>query len=294
MIARCSVPACRRCGRGDKIVWIRPTAGATGVHFSMTLAEGWAELIGVVIFVLIWIIGTVSNVLKEQRQRQKRDASPPAAGSGPAPGKSRQGVRQRLQELAERRRRQLQEMAGRKPEDSPADRQVPTARRSQAPAQAEPVQRAAPALPKRPPTRRPSRRRAEASPARPQPAAPRRDQLEQSQREAEQRRREALRRQRQLQEMAQARRAEQARAGVGTPHRAHTRAEEEAGVVHRLVADQVGTAEDAYAMVEQVSQTARAVRKVSRAKIREALILKDVLGEAPGLRRDPFGDSLTA
>lgn len=84
------------------------------LHMPWTLGEGdWGGLIWMLILVVFWVIGAISKSAQEKKAQKPQ--RPQSGGSAPpSAGDRARTVRQRLNELAEQRRRQLQEIAQQK------------------------------------------------------------------------------------------------------------------------------------------------------------------------------------
>jgi len=94
----------------------------------LTLGDtDWFRIIIFVVIAAFWVIGSIAKTLQDQKQEQsKRDSSERPSAE---PTNKARSVRERLNELAERRRRQLQEMAREKQQNRKAETSRPTSQR---------------------------------------------------------------------------------------------------------------------------------------------------------------------
>ncbi len=81
----------------------------------LTLAEGLGSLIGVAIFVIIWVLGALSKVASNANKKPEASPPPQRRGStGGVPSVTQVSAQDRLRTLSEQRRAQLQEIVRRR------------------------------------------------------------------------------------------------------------------------------------------------------------------------------------
>ena len=253
-------------------------------EFPLTLALD-EQLIIVIIFVAIGLISSVVN--KIMRSKADDEDQPTEEGG------TRQSTTERLQQLAEQRRRQLQELARQR--QGGTGTQQP----SQRPSPAQAVAPAAPAQPARP---QPSRTQQPARPATPRPqqqrptsrpavpvAQPARDAQADDERRARLRRAQAAAR-RQSQDTDETRPT--SRKADSTQREAlSTRKPEDTGKVdERSIAQDLGrhrTTTDSVAPAARESRVSILIGQLaglSRSDLQKAVILKEILDQPVGVR----------
>lgn len=226
----------------------------------LTLAEGWVEFIIPVVFFIFWIISAINS----QANKNAPKTPPRSRGSGDA-GRSTSGdraksVRERLNELAEMRRRQLQEMARQKEQGQSPARPAPRAQEKP---------RSVIVLEEVAPTEDELARQRQQAVQRAADELQRRNLEAIRQREEQQRQLERQRRAAEAKRAAQFDRDEASRMAV---HRDAPGADEQ---VHRHVAD---------AAMPERRKVHPLVAKLDRQRAREAIILMEVLGKPLSMR----------
>lgn len=240
---------------------------------SMLAEADWGSVIGIIVVVIFWVIGAIGKAAQDKKSQQtRRPSTSDRSDTHNSAGDRAKTVRQRLNELAEQRRRQLQEIARQKQSDHERSERPlapplntttaqPTTSREQVTdvtRRREDAERQAEAL-----------RRQQAQQAEQAQAAERRA-AEQARRQQLEAQRAAAERQRRLQQ--QAARLERQRMAVDSSQPGHME-----GEVHRHVAD-------AEMPLENIPVHPSLI--TTREGLRQAIIMKEVL-DKPLAMRDP-------